>query len=131
MPLMIVLFFCNKVKISVDFSQKLCYPCIHELRSCSQFANSEQKKKMLYFCNRHKKSVDKASDPVILDSVELIVIQQKFFKKLSVIFTAIVYRLGQRLFKPLSGVRFPVAVPYQSIIQVGLNSRFNYLGIMG
>ena len=41
---------------------------------------------MLYFCNRHKKSVDKASDPVILDSVELIVIQQKFFKIVSVLY---------------------------------------------
>ena len=50
---------------------------------------------MLYFCNRHKKSVDKASDPVILDSVELIVIQQKFFKKLSVIFAQFDYRSGR------------------------------------
>lgn len=70
-----LLYFCDNVKISVDFSQRLCYTCIHELRSCSPFANSEQKKKMLYFYDRHKKSVDKASDPVIIDTVELIVIQ--------------------------------------------------------
>ena len=50
---------------------------------------------VLYFCNRHKKSVDKSSDPVILDSVELIVIQQKFFKKLSVIFAQFDYRSGR------------------------------------
>ena len=80
--IMMLLYFCNKVKISVDFSQRLCYTCIHELRSCSPFANSEQKKKTLYFYDRHKKSVDKASDPVIIDVVELIVIQQKSSLKL-------------------------------------------------
>jgi hypothetical protein len=42
--------------------------------------------------------------------------------------TLFVYRLGQRVFSPLRGVRFPYRVPYESTIQVGLDSWSNYLG---